>query len=183
MCSSLNTSLREHVFCDKLCTVQLKAACFERCISTLHKGEAVLRGELVQWLDLVNRPMPGTRAPTITATRFPTRSAARASVVSPKVAASKGSGSVKSSAVGSAALDSKGSTGKLAENVATKVGVKVEAGAPGVLNKRGGVREPVLPVTNFQNKRLALMALHAAKDLKTSDFGSLYRAALSSDSA
>lgn len=121
-----------------------------------------MRGELSQWLELVSRPVPGTRQTSQLSLPQIAVPASKLKVAAGMIA--------KPADVAGDKVNEQGSSG----------GNGSGGGIGGVFTKRSsGAMDLLVPVTNFQNKRLALMALHAVRDLKTSDFGSVYRAALS----
>lgn len=180
----------------------MKLACFERCIRTEDRPEGELRSDLSEWLQLVH-PTPhlgvAEKTPDETVTRLTARRPGEShnTSLTLDVLIATTNGTALSTV--SATLGNNNTTITISPDVAsvstpssstshdpfagdrtllTSGREALQKATHAMKEWRDSTKKAAVLATNAQNKRFALLALHALKNLKASSFGGVYRAAL-----
>ena len=180
----------------------MKLACFERCIRTENRSEDELRSDLSEWLQLVH-PAPESHAiapeavavsHSLNMTSATTNgTAVPAPSIHPLTTGGLSQAQNSTSLPASASSDTVIESGLLlsqdppSTSTSTQKSIMLnmretwDKSVKAANDFRDATHKAAVVATNAQNKRFALLALHTLRNLRSSSFGGVYRAALLND--
>ena len=180
----------------------MKLACFERCIRTENRPEGELRSDLSEWLQLVHpAPESHASAPEAVAvsrslnvtSAITNGTAVPAPSVHPLTSGGLSPAQNSTSLAASASTNTVSDSGILLgqdlpslsmstqKSIVSNMRETWDKSVKAANDFRDATHKAAVLATNAQNKRFALLALHTLRNLRSSSFGGIYRAALSND--